>query len=65
MPATIPRETAVSRLVHDLKTFGGLKGIDLANIRAIAETGVNFISLGCLTKHVRAIDLSLRFEPGR
>lgn len=34
--------------------------IDLDNIRAVAETGVDFISVGSLTKHVRAVDLSLR-----
>ena len=38
-------------------------GITLDNIRAIAETGVDFISVGSLTKHLRAIDLSLRFLP--
>ncbi len=38
-------------------------GITLDNIRQIAETGVDFISLGSLTKDVRAIDLSMRFEP--
>ena len=37
-------------------------GIGLAGLRAIAEDGVDFISIGALTKHVRAIDLSLRFE---
>ncbi len=37
-------------------------GITLENIRAIAETGVDCISIGALTKHVRAVDLSLRFE---
>jgi nicotinate-nucleotide pyrophosphorylase (carboxylating) len=31
------------------------------NLRAIAETGVDFISIGGLTKHCRAIDLSMRF----
>ncbi len=36
-------------------------GIDLANIRAFAETGVDFISIGDITKNVRAVDLSLRF----
>lgn len=36
-------------------------GITLENIRAIAETGVDFISVGTLTKHVQAIDLSMRF----
>jgi len=31
-------------------------------VRAIAETGVDTISTGELTKHVRAIDLSMRFD---
>ena len=35
-------------------------GITLANVRAIAETGVDRISVGGLTKNVRAIDFSLR-----
>jgi nicotinate-nucleotide pyrophosphorylase (carboxylating) len=30
-------------------------------LRAVAETGVDFISVGGLTKHVRAVDLSMRF----
>ena len=34
--------------------------ITLDNIRAIAETGVDYISIGALTKHVKAIDLSMR-----
>ncbi len=33
-----------------------------ANIREVAETGVDFISIGALTKHLRAIDFSMRFE---
>ncbi|MBI5331355.1 MAG: carboxylating nicotinate-nucleotide diphosphorylase [Betaproteobacteria bacterium] len=36
-------------------------GVNLANVRAIAETGVDRISVGALTKNVRAIDLSMRF----
>jgi nicotinate-nucleotide pyrophosphorylase (carboxylating) len=36
--------------------------VDLAGLRAIADTGVDFISVGALTKHVRALDLSMRFE---
>lgn len=36
-------------------------GVDLATVRAIAETGVDRISVGRLTKDVQAIDLSLRF----
>ncbi|MBS0432291.1 MAG: carboxylating nicotinate-nucleotide diphosphorylase [Proteobacteria bacterium] len=37
-------------------------GVDLAHVREIAECGVDFISVGALTKHIRAIDLSMRFE---
>jgi len=36
--------------------------VDLTRLRAIAETGVDFISIGALTKHLRAIDLSMRIE---
>ena len=36
-------------------------GVDLANVRAIAETGVHRISIGSLTKDVKATDYSLRF----
>ncbi|WP_308443231.1 carboxylating nicotinate-nucleotide diphosphorylase [Deefgea piscis] len=35
-------------------------GVDLTQIRAIAETGVDRISIGKLTKDVKAIDLSMR-----
>ncbi len=37
-------------------------GVTAATIREIAETGVDFISVGSITKHVRAVDLSMRFE---
>ena len=37
-------------------------GITLANVRAIAETGVNRISIGSLTKDIEAADFSMRFE---
>lgn len=36
-------------------------GIDLDRVRYIAETGVDFISVGALTKHVAAVDFSMRF----
>lgn len=35
-------------------------GVDLDTVRAIAEDGVDCISIGGLTKHVRAIDLSMK-----
>lgn len=37
-------------------------GINLQTVRAIAETGVDRISIGSLTKDVQAIDLSMRFS---
>ena len=37
-------------------------GITLDNIRQYAETGVDFISTGSLTKDIKAIDLSMRFS---
>lgn len=37
-------------------------GIDMAQLRAVAETGVDYISVGSLTKHLKAVDLSMRFE---
>jgi nicotinate-nucleotide pyrophosphorylase (carboxylating) len=37
-------------------------GVTADTIREIAGTGVDFISVGGITKHVRAIDLSMRFE---
>lgn len=37
-------------------------GVNLETVRAIAETGVDRISIGSLTKDVQAVDLSMRFE---
>ena len=42
----------------ELEASGNLS---LETLRAVAETGVDFISVGGLTKHVRAVDLSMRF----
>ncbi|MBC8024728.1 MAG: carboxylating nicotinate-nucleotide diphosphorylase [Steroidobacteraceae bacterium] len=36
--------------------------VTLATVREIAMTGVDFISIGGITKHVQAVDLSMRFE---
>ncbi|MCC7461115.1 MAG: carboxylating nicotinate-nucleotide diphosphorylase [Gammaproteobacteria bacterium] len=38
-------------------------GVSLEQLHTLAATGVDCISIGGLTKHVRAIDLSMRFEP--
>jgi nicotinate-nucleotide pyrophosphorylase (carboxylating) len=37
-------------------------GITLENVRAVAETGVDYISIGALTKDVIAVDYSMRFD---
>jgi nicotinate-nucleotide pyrophosphorylase (carboxylating) len=38
-------------------------GVDLETVRAVAADGVDCISIGALTKHVRAIDLSMKLGP--
>jgi nicotinate-nucleotide pyrophosphorylase (carboxylating) len=37
-------------------------GVNLETVRAIAETGVDFISVGALTHSVRAVDISMLFQ---
>ena len=39
-------------------------GVSLQTVRALAETGVDYISVGALTKNVKAVDLSLRLAFG-
>jgi len=36
-------------------------GITLQNIKEYAQTGVNYISIGALTHHIKSLDLSLKF----
>jgi nicotinate-nucleotide pyrophosphorylase (carboxylating) len=50
---------AVAKRPLKLEASGG---ITTDTIRAIAETGVDYISVGSITKHVQAVDLSMRFE---
>ncbi len=38
-------------------------GINLENVRAFAETGVDYISVGALTHSPQAVDLSMRIMP--
>ncbi len=40
-------------------------GFDLATLRAVAAAGVDYVSIGALTKHLRAIDLSFRVVSAR
>jgi len=55
----IAHESPVERRIP-LEVSGG---VDMQTLRAIAEDGVDCISIGGLTKHVRAIDLSLKLGP--
>ena len=50
------------RLVDGRARLEASGGVTLENIRDIAETGVDFISIGALTKNLHAIDLSMRFD---
>ncbi len=57
--------TAAVRLRDDIApaiTLEASGGVTLDTVRTIAETGVDFISIGALTKDCRAIDLSMQFE---
>lgn len=49
------------KLTHNRAKLEASGGVSDDNLRAIAQTGVDFISIGSLTKHCRAIDLSMRF----
>ena len=60
-PATLRREAVritAGRIALEVSGSVGLEGL-----RAIAEDGVDCISIGGLTKHVQAIDLSLKLGP--
>jgi len=50
------------RIAGDRAELEASGGITLENVRAIAETGVHRISSGSLTKDVKAVDFSIRFE---
>jgi len=63
----VTRREAV-RIAHAAPFDGAIPlevsgGVDMTTLRSIAEDGVDFISIGGLTKHVHAIDLSLKLGP--
>lgn len=58
-PAQLREAVAINQGQVLLEASGG---ITLNNVRAIAETGVNRISIGSLTKDIAAVDLSMRFS---
>ncbi len=54
--------TAAVKLTAGRAELEASGGITLDNVRAIALTGVDRISIGGLTKDIKAVDLSMRFE---
>ena len=62
-PATV-RSLPLMRAAVDLNAGRALLeasgGVDMTSVKAIAQTGVDRISIGSLTKDIRAIDYSLR-----
>lgn len=51
-----------TRLISKKAVLEASGGITLENVRAVAETGVDRISIGSLTKDIKAADLSMRFS---
>jgi nicotinate-nucleotide pyrophosphorylase (carboxylating) len=58
-PENLVEAVAINRGRTKLEASGG---ITLDNIRRVAETGVDYISVGGITKDLRAVDLSMRFS---
>ncbi len=53
-------ESAVS-ITEGKKKLEASGNMTLKNIREVAKTGVDYISIGAITKHVQAVDFSMRF----
>ncbi len=59
---TVPQLLIAVKLVAGKVALEASGNISLRNIREIAETGVDYISIGALTKNILAIDLSMRID---
>ena len=59
-PADLERAVALNRAAPHPARLEASGGVSLERVAAIAATGVDFISVGGLTKHVQAVDLSMR-----
>src|SRR5512143_1025654 len=51
-----------AHIAHGRALLEASGNITLETVRAVAETGVDRISVGSLTKHIRAVDLSMRIQ---
>ena len=60
-PTPSTESESLSEPESEVEASGGVEIDDLASI---AATGVDFVSVGALTKHLRATDYSMRFEFG-
>lgn len=60
--ATMAKAVTLTRSRSRTVKLEASGNVTLDNVRAIAATGVDYVSVGSLTKHVRATDLSMRFD---
>ena len=60
---TVMEMTRAVELIAGRSEVEASGGINLKNVRSVAETGVDFISIGALTHSSRAMDISLELEP--
>ncbi len=61
-PARMREAVALRDGLGSEATLEASGGLEFDDIATVAETGVDFISVGALTKHLRATDYSMRFE---
>jgi nicotinate-nucleotide pyrophosphorylase (carboxylating) len=59
---SLPALTAAVQAVAGRAELEASGGISLENLRETARTGVDFISIGALTKDIHAVDLSMTFD---
>jgi nicotinate-nucleotide pyrophosphorylase (carboxylating) len=61
-PGELASLVAVARALRPEVALEASGGITLENVRAYADTGVDFVSVGALTHSVRAIDIAMEIE---
>ena len=59
---TLPMMREAVLMAKDEVEIEASGGITYSNVKGIAATGVDYISIGSLTKHLTAVDFSMRFE---
>jgi nicotinate-nucleotide pyrophosphorylase (carboxylating) len=61
-PDDLRRAVALNRAAPRPAKLEASGGVSLANLASVAAAGVDYVSMGSLTKNVKAIDLSMRLE---